>query len=82
MKPTWHDRSLRVIRQVVAENPGLDPHELRRKVSEAYPFGPRCNFPYKAWQRAVKAVLGPSPKQKEHQRKAPEDPMGVFSVKH
>lgn len=63
-----YERSKEVIRQVVAENPGLDEAALRKKVSEAYPFGERAMFPYKAWLKAVTAVLGPSEKKKKAEK--------------
>lgn len=65
---TWYEASLDVIRGVVAENPGLDEAALRKKVSEAYPFGERAMFPYKAWLRAVTTVLGPSEKKRKAEK--------------
>lgn len=65
---SWYERSKEVVRQVVAENPDLDEAALRKKVSEAYPFGPRANFPYKAWLKAITAVLGPSEKKRKSDR--------------
>lgn len=61
---SWRERATEIIRQVVEENPGLDDKALRRKVSDAYPFGPRSNYPYDAWLLAVEDVLGPSDRKR------------------
>jgi hypothetical protein len=50
----WRTYSVKVIRQVIADNPGLDEPALRKKISEAYPFGERANHPYKMWLSEVK----------------------------
>ena len=60
---TWREQSLKVIRGVVADNPNASNDELRKIVSDAYPFGKRAMFPYKAWLKAVEQVLGPSKKK-------------------
>ncbi|MFZ4509292.1 MAG: hypothetical protein ACOYON_16510 [Fimbriimonas sp.] len=60
MKPTWYERSCQIIGQVIAENPGASDEELRALVSDAYPFGQRKMWPYKAWLKAVNDLL---PKQ-------------------
>lgn len=59
---TWREQSLEIIHQVIDENPGLRGKELRRVISEAYPFGSRSNFPYKAWLSAVEETIGKSEK--------------------
>lgn len=66
----WYEYSCGVIIRVIAENQGGDPDELRKKVSEAYPFGQRRYYPYKAWLKAVTKLLGPSEKKLKahHQR--------------
>lgn len=50
----WRKVANDVIAKVVAENPGLSEDELRKKLSEAYPFGRRKYHPYKIWLSAVK----------------------------
>lgn len=60
---TWYERSKDAIFEVMYFNPGLEPEELRKKVSDAYPFGPRANHPYKIWLKAVDDILGPSEKK-------------------
>lgn len=50
----WREIANQVIAKVVADNPGLPEQELRKKLSEAYPFGQRQYHPYKIWLSAVK----------------------------
>ena len=57
------ERCNQIIAQVAAANPSLPEKELRKKISEAYPFGLREYSPYKTWLRAVKAYF--TPKQAE-----------------
>lgn len=66
---SWYEHALSVVRRTVAENPTLEGAELRKAVSEAYPFGEREMWPYKAWCKAVSKVLGPSQKQLDAQAK-------------
>jgi hypothetical protein len=61
---TWREQSLKIIRQIVADNPNATNAELRKIVSKAYPFGPRAMHPYKAWLKAVAQVLGPSDRKR------------------
>jgi len=56
---TWYQRSCEVIREVMREYPHLSGRALRKAVSEAYPFGQRSMYPYKAWLKAVNRMLGP-----------------------
>ena len=62
---SWFDESCEHIRAVIAANPDIEVRspEMRRLVSEAYPYWPRKGYPYKAWLRATTAILGPSPKK-------------------
>ena len=60
---TWGDRARDVIQEVINEHPEADERTLRRLVSEAYPFGQRDYYPYKAWLQAVEQLLGPSPQR-------------------
>lgn len=49
--PGWRLRAREVIRETIAANPDLrgDLDAMRRKISDAYPFGERRYLPYKAW---------------------------------
>lgn len=47
---SWSERSRRVIGEVHASLPADATYEQRKKaLREAYPFGLRAHFPYKAW---------------------------------
>jgi isocitrate dehydrogenase kinase/phosphatase len=54
----WRAKARAVIRQVMADHPKADPKELRRLISEAYPFGERKYHPYKIWLDEVSRQLG------------------------
>lgn len=62
-----------VISEVMRDNPHLSGDDLRKAVSDAYPFGERRMFPYKAWLKAVEQVLGPSQKKIEAVKKKREE---------
>lgn len=53
----WRAKAKQVIRQVMADHPKADPKELRRLVSEAYPFGERKYHPYRIWLDEVNRQL-------------------------
>lgn len=54
----WVERSVEVIRDVLAKLPaGATPTEKRRALRDAYPFGNRSNWPYKAWLKAQRVAL-------------------------
>jgi hypothetical protein len=63
----WRNVSNRVITQVVSANPNLSEVELRKKISDAYPFHERAYHPYKIWLSAVKLYF--SPRSTMHARK-------------
>lgn len=53
---SWRDRARPIIQKVFKEYP---PGKEREKaLREAYPFGERKNFPYKAWLREIKVQKG------------------------
>lgn len=54
----WRAKAKAVIRQVMADHPKAEPKELRRLISEAYPFGERKYHPYKIWLDEVNRQLG------------------------
>lgn len=64
VKSPWRMYARQVIRRVREENPGLEDKALRRKVSEAYPFGERAMHPYKIWLDEVARTFGT--KKKKH----------------
>ena len=54
---SWRKSAREVITKVVEENPDASIEELRKLVSDAYPFGERKYHPYKMWLSAVKELL-------------------------
>ena len=63
----WRKIANEVIAQVSKDNPGLPEHDLRGKISEAYPFGQRKYHPYKIWLSAVNAYF--EPRARNHRTK-------------
>lgn len=57
MGETWGNISKRVIAKVIEENPDVDYKAFKKLLREAYPFGERAMFPYKAWCKAQKNAL-------------------------
>lgn len=55
----WRAIADKVIARVVSDNPGLSEDELRKKMSDAYPFGMRKYHPYKIWLTAVNEHFNP-----------------------
>ena len=58
---TWRNKASAVISEVIRQNPGMEPKELRKLISAAYPFGERKYHPYKIWCDEVNRQLGPQP---------------------
>lgn len=58
MKGSWREAARRTIQRVaneaMRENPAPTDAELRKRISDAYPFGPRQYHPYKIWLSEVK----------------------------
>lgn len=52
-KGPWRSRAEPIVREIVAEYTGDDERELRRLISEEYPFGPRAHWPYTVWLDVV-----------------------------
>ena len=55
---SWRTSARIIIRGVISEVGRADDRFLRRKISEAYPFGERKYHPYKIWLDEVKKQLG------------------------
>jgi len=58
MKRTWRDSCKPIIARVIKENEGKSEKEIRKAISDAYPFGERKYHPYKIWLDEVKVQLG------------------------
>ena len=54
---TWRQRAAPIIADTIARVGRDDPKALRKALRDAYPFGERANYPYKAWRDEVRAQL-------------------------
>jgi hypothetical protein len=46
-----------VIQKVVRENPGVTEAEMKKLLTDAYPFGERRYSPYQTWLRHCKRAM-------------------------
>lgn len=53
----WSEDSRRICRQIAESHPQATGKELRRLFSDAYPYGPRAYWPYKAWLTACRREI-------------------------
>ena len=67
---SWRNKARTVISTVIRDNPNLSLEELKKKISDAYPFGMRAYHPYQIWLDEVKDQLG----TKKHKPTTIEDP--------
>lgn len=58
MDHSWRDIARPIIARVIAEVGRDDPQKLRQAIRNAYPFGERKHWPYKAWLNEVRAQCG------------------------
>lgn len=56
--PGWRDRAAIVVTCVVREVGLTDPRALRKALRDAYPFGDRLGYPYRAWLAEIKEQIG------------------------
>lgn len=56
---TWGDHARNVITQALesGRTQGLEGMDLERYVQAQYPYGPRENWPYKAWCKAFNEIV-------------------------
>jgi hypothetical protein len=54
----WRDRARPIVAQVVRDSGVKDPKALRKALYDAYPFGERARWPYKAWLAEIKEQIG------------------------
>jgi hypothetical protein len=57
MRETWRERARPIIAEVIERVGREDENALRVALRDAYPFGPRKYYPYKAWLAEVKSQL-------------------------
>lgn len=55
----WRDKAAPVIINVVNQVGKGDPKALRRALRQAYPFGERRGWPYRAWLIEIHERVGP-----------------------
>ena len=55
---SWRTHARKVIQRVLAENAGKSEKEIRKAISDAFPFGERKYHPYKIWLDEVKIQTG------------------------
>lgn len=55
---TWRDKAREVVRATLAATAGKPEGEIKAALREAYPFGPRENYPYKIWLDEIKRQHG------------------------
>jgi hypothetical protein len=53
----WRRESAKIINKIIVSNPDLNLKELRKLISDAYPFGMRAYHPYKIWISEVRDQL-------------------------
>lgn len=53
----WRDLAAPIIAEVIAQVGRDDERALRRALREAYPFGERRMWPYKAWRDEIRRQL-------------------------
>ena len=72
MSRTWREKARPIIAAVIARV-GLDDRKaLRKALVDAYPFGERKYWPYKAWCSEMRTQLNPkAPKRPDPNLPAP-----------
>ena len=56
-KSDWRRYANAIIVKIIRDNMGLEEKELRKKISDAYPWGERAMHPYKIWCSEVASCL-------------------------
>lgn len=73
MTETWRQHSAPIIADVIKSNPTATEKQMRRLISEAYPYGHRANHPYKVWLSEVKRQL-------QAKFPAPQEPLDALPL--
>lgn len=73
MKSYWREKAAPLIAQVLKATSGQDERTIQRALTDAYPFGERKSWPYKAWLNEVRAQRG-----RQRERPAPEGQQNLF----
>ena len=73
----WRAHARKVIQAVMKKNAGKSEKEVRKAISDAYPFGERARYPYKIWLDEVQVQAGKKVKHPYRQplrKPEPADP--------
>lgn len=54
---TWREEAAPIIERIIREVGRDNPKMLRKAFRDAYPFGEKKRFPYKAWLAEIKRQL-------------------------
>lgn len=49
IKSWWREHARPIITQIIQDHPDKTDKEVRKLISDAYPFGERAYHPYKIW---------------------------------
>lgn len=71
---TWRQKATPVIAEVIQRVGRDDMKVLKKAIREAYPFGERAYYPYKAWLSEVKRQLYGRPPRMIDNSKLTVDP--------
>lgn len=78
MGASWRDIAKPIIAEVLRENEGKDPKEVRKALREAYPFGERKYHPYKIWIDEIRVQLGHRTFGEGKIKKTPKEQLKLF----
>lgn len=54
----WRTMAAPIIADILAESEGETTAEIRAKLRDAYPFGPKAMHPYKMWLKEIRHQMG------------------------
>ena len=54
----WRTMAAPLIADILAHSQGKTTAEIRAKLRDAYPFGPRAMHPYKMWLKEIRHQMG------------------------
>lgn len=69
----WRNHSRKIIRGVIESSKAKTLAQLKREISQNYPFGTREHYPYKIWLNEVGLQFG----QKFRKRPTPQEKLEV-----
>jgi len=81
---TWREQAAPIIQRVIhnCRATGKTEKQIRKALSDAYPFGPKKYWPYKVWLDEIKRQLHPETVNHYRQRvkkiEVPKEQMELF----